>query len=127
MTKILKQISEYTLPEFYNYCRRNGISCVDNISRFNLWAINQHETDLLYFINSAGENTVVTVNGTVYLDGIGHRVKPKTLPLLDAMDAMLTTDVQDYSILLSPGNTYYVITTHAKGRNVFKFRLDDKK
>ena len=127
MIKILKQVKEYTFLDFADYCKNNGLSFAEYRSQFYNWAINQHETDLLYFIERVGEDTVVTVNGTVYLDSVGHRVKPKTLPFLTAMDAMLTSDIQDYSILLSPCGTYYVITTHARGRNVFKFRLDDKK
>lgn len=127
MTKILKRISEYTLDEFKQYCYRNSIDFDLYRPYYWNWAIYEHEDDLMRFIGLAGENKIITVTGTVCFGAEHHRVKPKTLSLLNAFDAMITKDVQDYGVVLSPGGAYYVMTQHSKGHNVFKFRLDDDK
>lgn len=125
MIKVLKRISDYTLDELKQYCHKHDINFNSYRPYFFNWAISKHEDDLIQFIISIGKNKIVTVNGTVCFGNEHHRVKPKTLSLLNAFDAMITKDVQDYSIVLSPGGTYYVMTLHSKGHNIFKFKLDN--
>ena len=126
MVKVLKRISEYTFDDLRQYCELNGLDFEAYKYMFHYWAIFQHDDDLFEFIKQH-KNSVVTVTGCICLDKQHHKVKPKTLSLFDAFDKMITTDIQDYCVVLSPGGTYYVMALHARGHNVFKFRLDDDK
>ena len=125
MIKVIKKIEDYTFSEFSDYCKNNDLSPDEYKLFFREWAISSQEYELVQFVNTVGKHKQVTVNGYVNINGVSHKVKAKTLSLEQAMNAILTTDTQDYCVLLSSDNTYHVITVHAQGRNVFKFKLND--
>lgn len=127
MIKILKRVSEYTLDDFKKYCEQNGVDFEYFKYYLRLWAIEQHEIDLQRFIRLVGPQTIITVSGVIYLDQVHYKLKDKTLSLAEAFEKMLTPDLQDFCVVLSPTSKYYVVyITHERGHNIFKFSLNDK-
>ena len=121
MEYIIRNRWEYSFGDFIQASHAdpslNGIS-------FELWTIKKHEEALGIFIARHMFKKKIAITGTVWLDSVGHRVKPKTLSIPEAFNAMLTPDTQDFSISRS-GNYYYVTTKHSRGKNVFKFYMND--
>ena len=126
MIKVLRKASEYSLDEFKKYCEINGVDFRYYIQYARQWAIQTHEIDLKRFIRLAGSETPITVSGVLYLDNKSYKVLDRKLTLSKAFEEMLTPDTQDFCVSLNDKGTYYVITIHNRGRNMFKFRLNDK-
>jgi len=126
MEKILKRVQDYTYQEFEAYCIKNGLDLNMYKCAFREWAIECHECDLMKVVNDYGYMKPVLISGVVGIARENHQIKPKQMHLGEGINAVLTPDTQDYSILKGSQSSIYVSTVHALGHNLFRIKfLDD--
>lgn len=123
MVKIIKRIDDYS-EEFKEYCKLHSFSYDLFHCMYKSWAISKRENELFFFIYNTGEDNIVKVTGTVYIDNERHTLKPKILSLFEAFNQILTPDIKDYIVIQSAMGNYYVLAYHDRGHNVFKIYND---